>query len=335
MSVDLRTSYMGLSLRHPVIAAASPLTGDLDGLRRLEDAGVAAAVLPSLFEEQLEHEARELAKALDHGSDAFSEALSYLPEQAAHYRGPDAYLEHLAAAKEALAIPVIASLNGRTTGGWVGYARRLAEAGADGLELNVYFVPTDPSLTGADVERRYVELVRAVRAAVDLPLAVKVGPYFSSMLHMATQLAAAGADALVLFNRFLYPDFDLDSLKVEPRLELSISSELRMALQWVAILKGRVEVSLAASGGAHQADDAVKLVLAGADVVQLASSLLVNGPGHAKTVVSGLQAWLERRDYASVEQAKGSMSQERGPDSMAFERANYMRALTSYSRETP
>jgi len=335
VSVDLGTTYMGLSLGHPVVAAASPLTSTLDGLKRLEDAGLSAVVLPSLFEEQIEHEAAEFSKAHDQGTEAFGEALSFFPELATHNRGPAAYLEHLAAAKDALAIPVIASLNGCTNGGWVDYAKQLAEAGADALELNVYFVPTDPELSGLDVERRYVELVEAVHAAVDVPLAVKVGPYFSSPLHLARQLKSAGASGLVLFNRFLHPDFDLDELSVEPKLELSISSELRLPLQWVAIMKGNVDVSLAATSGVHQAGDAVKLVLAGADVVQLASALLVNGTSHARKVVDGLRDWLEAGEYASVEQAKGSMSQANGPAPDAFERANYMRALMAYASETP
>jgi dihydroorotate dehydrogenase (fumarate) len=331
MTPDLETVYLGLELRNPVIASASPLTGDLDTLRALEAAGAGAVVLPSLFEEQIEHEEVELHQALEHGAHSFGEALTYFPELDDYNTGPGSYLEHLEAAKRALRIPVIASLNGRTTGGWVRYARLAEDSGADAIELNVYTVEADPLTEGVHVERRLLELVREVRAAVDIPLAVKVGPFYTAFANVARRLAEAGADGVVCFNRFLGPDIDLEALTVEPVVRLSTSEELRLPLRWIAILRGRVALDLAATGGAHTAEDVVKLVLAGADVVMLASSLLRSGPAHLTAVVGGLSAWLAEREYASVEQARGSMSQAACPEPGAFERAQYMRALTSYS----
>jgi dihydroorotate dehydrogenase (fumarate) len=330
MTPDLRTRYLGLELSSPLVASASPLTGELASLRALEAAGAAAVVLPSLFEEQIEHEEVQLDAVLELGAQSFGEALSYFPELEDYNTGPESYLEHVAEAKGALTIPVIASLNGASEGGWVRYARLLQEAGADAIELNLYAVEADPTSSADDVEERTLRLVRSVREAVTVPLAVKVGPFYSAFAHFARRLAATGADGLVLFNRFLQPDIDLETLSVAPELHLSTPEELRLPLRWVAILRGRVEADLAATGGAHSADDVVKLLLAGADVVMLASSLLRHGPTHLTTLRRDVAAWLSEREYESVAQLKGSMSQAAAPDPAAFERAQYMRALVSY-----
>jgi len=340
MSAELRTTYLGLELESPLVASASPLTGELETLRALEQAGAAAVVLPSLFEEQIEHESVEVHEALEHGTHSFAEALTYFPELDDYNTGPDAYLEHLAAAKTALGIPVIASLNGVTPGGWLRYAELAQEAGADAIELNVYHVETDPYNSGAAVEDRTLRLVSRVRSSVSIPVAVKLSPYYTAFAHMAERLAEARADGLVLFNRFLQPDIDLETLAVKPGLKLSTSDELRLPLRWIAILHGRVPVSLAATSGAHTVEDVIKLLLVGADVVMLASVLLERGPGCLRELTTGLRAWLDEREYASVEQMKGSLSQIAHPDPAAFERAQYMRALISYSpgvrdRSTP
>jgi dihydroorotate dehydrogenase (fumarate) len=329
---DLSTRYLGLDLGSPLVASASPLTGHLDTLEALEAAGAAAVVLPSLFEEQIEHEELQLAAVLEHGAESFGEALSYFPELDDYNTGPDAYLELVGRAKASLDIPVIASLNGSSEGGWVRYARLLEDAGADAIELNVYAVEADGSTSGRAVEERTLGLVASVREAVSLPLAVKVGPFYSAFAHMAGRLAEAGADGLVLFNRFLQPDIDLETLSVSPELHLSSPEELRLPLRWIAILRGRVPVDLAATGGAHSASDVVKLLLAGADVVMLASALLRHGPGHVDALRGDVAAWLAEREYESVEQLKGSMSQAAAPDPAAFERSQYMRALISYAQ---
>jgi dihydroorotate dehydrogenase (fumarate) len=328
---DLRTTYLGLELSSPLVASASPLTGDLESLRALEEAGAAAVVLPSLFEEQIEHEEVELDAMLEHGAHSFGEALTYFPELEDYNTGPASYLELVAAARAALEIPVIASLNGSTGGGWIRYARLLEEAGAAAIELNVYAVEADPGATAEQVEERTLALVRSVREAVRVPLAVKVGPFYTAFAHTAARLAEAGADGLVLFNRFLQPDIDLETLAVAPALHLSTPEELRLPMRWIAILHGRVGADLAATGGAHGVEDVVKLLLAGADVVELASALLAHGPDHLRTLRAGLADWLAAREYASVEQLKGSLSQAASPDPAAFERAQYMRALVSYA----
>lgn len=330
MTPDLSTRYLGLDLASPLVASASPLTGNLDTLRELEAAGAAAVVLPSLFEEQIEHEELQLTAVLEHGTESFGEALSYFPELEDYNTGPGSYLELVASAKETLRVPVIASLNGASEGGWVRYARQLEDAGVDAIELNVYAVEAAAGTSAADVEERTLRLVASVRDAVAVPLAVKVGPFYSAFTHMAGRLAAAGADGLVLFNRFLQPDIDLETLAVSPELHLSTPEELRLPLRWIAILRGRVPVDLAATGGAHSAADVVKLLLAGADAVLLASSLLLEGPGHLRVLRAGVETWLREREYDSVEQLKGSMSQAASPDPAAFERAQYMRALISY-----
>lgn len=332
MSAQLRTTYLGLTLPHPVVASASTLTGDLDRLVALEEAGAAAVVLPSLFEEQIEHEAMALHHALDFGAELSPEATTgYFPEPPAWEAGPDAHLALVRLAKDALRIPVIASLNGTTAGGWTRYAKLLADFGADALELNVYLIAADPDQSGAEVEDQYLRLVNAVRNAVDLPLAVKVGPYFSSTGHMARRLVEAGADALVLFNRFYQPDIDLDELTVTPNLVLSSPAEMRLVLRWMALLRGRVDAQLAATTGVHAATDVVKLVLAGADVVMVASALLRHGPEYVGVLRDGVQHWFDERGYTGLDQARGSLSQRSSPDPSAFERANYRRALTEYS----
>jgi len=333
MSVDLRTRYLGLELRNPIVASASPLTGSVESLKRLDDAGVGAVVLPSLFEEQIEHEEMATHNLMLYGAELSPEASSFFPEMQQYDTGADKYLKLIGEAKKALAVPVIASLNGYTPGGWTRIAKQLEDAGADAIELNVYFLAADPADTGADVEQRYLDLVASVRAAAKIPVAVKVAPYFSAMASMAVRLAGAGAAGLVLFNRFVQPDIMLEELEVAPHLVLSTSDELRLALRWIAILYGRVEASLAATGGAHTAEDVVKVLLAGADCVMIASSLLRQGPRHVETLVRGVQAWMSERDYVSVTQMKGSLSQRACPDPDAFERANYMKALKSYTSE--
>lgn len=330
MSPDLRTRYLSLDLEHPVVASASPLTGDLDTLKALEEAGAAAVVLPSLFEEQIEHEEVALHETLELGAHSFGEALTYFPEMDDYNTGPGRYVEHVAAAKQALSIPVIASINGVTPGGWVRYAELLQQAGADAIELNVYAVETDPYASAASVEDRTLRLVSKVRAAVTVPLAVKVGPYYTAFAHVAQRFGDARADGLVLFNRFLQPEIDLETLTVKPELRLSSPDELRLPLRWIAILSGRVPLSLAATSGVRSADDVVKLVLAGADAVMVASELLRRGPQVVTELRDGLRDWLGEREYASVEQAKGSMSQASCGDPHAFERAQYVRTLVGY-----
>lgn len=337
MNVDLTTRYLGLTLANPLVVSACPLTGDVDSIHRLEDAGAAAVVLPSLFEEQIEGEEMEQQRLHDFGAESFGEALSYFPDvldMHDYNTGPDGYLQHLERAKRETSIPIIASLNGTSRGGWTRYAKMLQEAGADALELNIYYLPADPDMTSQQVESQYLELVTSVRETVSIPLAVKIGPYFSAMANMARRLAEAGADGLVLFNRFLQPDIDPEHLTVEPDLQLSTSSELRLPLRWVAILKGRVDASLAITSGIHTAEDVIKALLAGADVCMMASTLLQRGPDHLAAVRRHVSTWLEEHEYASVAQMQGSMSQQNCPDPAAFERANYMKALTSFTTKS-
>ncbi len=331
MSADLRTRYLGMELANPVVPSASTLSSRIDTLRRLQDAGASAVVMQSLFEEQIEREGLEIHLVLERGTESFAEALTYLPELEDYNIGPEAYLRHLELTKRELEIPVIGSLNGSSPGGWVRHARLIEDAGADALELNVYFVAADPNLTSSEVEQLYIDLVAAVRSSVEIPLAVKVGPFFSSMANIARRLVEAGADGLVLFNRFLQPDIDLATLDVDPTLHLSTSEELRLPLRWVAILRGRVDTSLAATTGVHTWEDAVKLILAGADVTMMASALFKHGPEHVTTVLDGIRTWLDEHEYESVEQAKGSVSQAACADPVAFERSNYMRAVVNYT----
>ena len=331
MPVDLRTRYLGLELASPLVASASPLTGKLDSLKRLEDAGAAAVVLPSLFEEQLEHEAVEVARLLDFQSDSFAESLSYFPELEDYNTGPDEYLALISEARQSLSIPVIASLNGVSMGGWTRYASEIEQAGACALELNIYNVPTDPDCDSNDVDKNYADLVAIIRDEIKLSLAVKIGPYFSSLPHLASRLVEAGAGGFVLFNRYLEPDVDLETLEFIPELFLSRPEELRLSLRWIAILRDQLTASLAATSGIHEPTDVIKAILVGADITMLASSLLKNGPNHLKHLESDLTDWLEQHDYESVEQMKGSMSKQRSANPEGLERANYMKALTSYS----
>ena len=328
--MDLSTSYLGLHLKNPLVPSASPLTRTADGMKRLEDAGAAAVVMHSIFEEQIQHEAAELDHYLSSGTESFAEAVSYFPEAAEYFLGPEEYVSQLAKAKKTLSIPVIASLNGVSTGGWIKYAKKFEEAGADAVELNVYYIPADSRISGVDVEQRYIDVLKAVKATVKIPVAIKLSPFFSSMSNMAKRLDEAGADGLVLFNRFYQPDVDIEALEVVPNVQLSTSRSLRLPLRWVGILFGRVKASLAATSGVHTADDAVKLIMAGADVTMLCSSLLQKGPQHLKEVLSGLERWMQEHEYVSVQQMRGSMSQKSVADPSAFERANYMKALTQY-----
>ncbi len=330
MSVDLSTTYLGLKLKNPLVISACPLTGDIDQLRRLEEAGAAAAVLPSLFEEQIEHDAEEMAKVHEFGTESFAEALTYFPEPDEYRAEPDEYLETIGRAKKAVKIPLIASINGSSKGGWVRYAKLMQDAGADALELNVYFVAANLEMTGRDVEARYLDLVSEVRQSISIPLAVKIGPYFSAMGNMGVQLAKAGADGLVLFNRFLQPDIDLERMETTPKLQLSAPAELLAPLRWIAILHGRIQASLAATGGIHNATGLLKALLAGADVGMIASVLYQKGFGQVSEILTGVRQWMEEHEYDSVEQLKGSMSLENCPTPAAFQRGNYMKTLTSY-----
>lgn len=334
MTADLSTTYLGFKLRNPLVASASPMTDNVESLLALEEAGVAAVVLPSLWEEQIEHEALQMQQLYSLTSNNFAEALSgYFPEFDDYGTRTEAYLEHLIAAKAALEVPVIGSLNGTTRGGWVRYAGRIEEAGADALELNIYLITTDPNATGEDVEKRYLDLVEAVRANVSIPLAVKIGPYFSSTPNMARKLQEAGADALVLFNRFFQPDIDLETLEVVPRVNLSPRTALLLPLRWIGILRGTIPVDMAITSGVHTAEDALKAVLVGADAVMMASALLRNGPGHVGTMLAEMQEWLDGHEYESIEQMKGSMSIGSSPNPDAFVRANYMKMLTTYTTD--
>lgn len=330
--VDLRTTYLGLPLAHPVVASAGPVTGHREGLERLAAAGVAGVVLPSLFEEEITAVAHEVHGMLSHGAEVYGEALSYLPEPARPIAGPDAQLELVATAKEVLGDrPVIASLNGVTSGGWTAYAADLASAGADAIELNVHLVAAGIGETAADVERRLLDIVRAVRDAVDVPVAVKLSPYYSALAQLASDVVDAGADGLVLFNRYPEPDIDLDELEVVPHLQLSVPGELAHPLRWVALLHGRLHASLALSTGVDGPLDVVKAVLAGADAVMTTSALLRHGPEHVAVLRDGLATWLDERDYDSVRQACGSVSAANVPDPEAYERASYVRTLRRWS----
>jgi len=330
MSVDPSTTYLGLRLKNPLVISACPLTAQIDQLRRLEEAGAAAAVLPSLFEEQIEHDAEEMIKVHEFGTDSFAEALTYFPEQQDYATGPEEYLETIARAKKAVDIPVIASLNGTSKGGWIRYAKMMQDAGADALELNIYFVAADADQTGPDVESQYLDLVAAVKKSISIPLAVKVGPYFSAMANMGVRLSQGGADGLVLFNRFFQPDIDLDTLETHPQLHLSSPSELLTPLRWIAILHGRVDASLAATGGIHDAAALLKVLLAGADVGMVASVVYQKGIAEVGKILAGMREWMEENEYDSVEQLKGSMSYANCSDPAAFQRGNYMKTLTSY-----
>ena len=327
--VDLATTYMGIPLKSPVVPSASPLSAELDNIKRMEDAGAGAVTLHSLFEEQIESEAEALAYYLERGTDMYREALTYFPPVQEYRRAPDEYLEHIRKAKETVDIPIIASLNGITPGGWISYAKRFEEAGADAVELNVYFIPTDFHLMSYDVEDLYVKIMKKVKSQVTVPVAMKLSPYFSAMPHMASMLDAEGADGLVLFNRFYQPDLDIENLEVTPNLVLSRSAEMRLPLRWVAILYGHVDASMALTTGIHTPEDVIKAVMAGADIANVCSVLLKEGIGKISDLVNGLTLWMEEHEYDSLDEMKGSLSQKAIAEPTAFERANYMKALLS------
>ena len=330
MNVDLRTSYMGLDLKHPVVASPSPLSATVDGMLRLEDAGAAAVVMLSLFEEQVQQPSDTMMRIMGSGEDGFAESLSYFPDYDDYPLDPERYLDTLRRAAERCDIPVIASINGVSSRGWIEIARMMQQAGASALELNIYSIPAEITLSGRAVEDSYLEVVRAVRAAVSVPLAVKLSPYFSSFGDMARQFEAAGADALVLFNRLYRPDFDLERLQVVPRISLSTPAEIRLPLLWISLLHDRVKTSLAASHGVDTAAEVIKYLLAGADAVMTTSALLRHGVEHLATLVEGLEQWLQRKGYASARQIRGLMSQQRIADPGAFERAGYIKTLEDY-----
>jgi dihydroorotate dehydrogenase (fumarate) len=329
--MDLSTTYMGLKLKNPLVLSASPLSDQVDVVRRAEDAGASAVVMRSLFEEQLSHEAAQLDHYLSAGTDTFAESLTYFPAIEEYKLGPDEYLKHIAKLKSAVDIPIIPSLNGVTVGGWIDIATKVQEAGADALELNVYYIPTDPLMHSSEVEQRYVDVLAEVRRHVTIPVAVKLSAYFSSLASMAKRLEEAGANGLVLFNRFYQPDIDLEELEVVPNLILSTPHAMRLPMRWIAILYGQVGVSLAATSGIHTAEDVLKMVMVGADVTMLCSALLKNGVGRVAELLAGIKAWMEEHEYESVSQMKGSMSQRSCPNPAAFERANYMKSLYSYA----
>ncbi len=328
--MDLKTKYLEIELKNPIVPSASPLSKSLDNMKRLEDSGASAIVMYSLFEEEIAHESAELDHYLHYGTDSYAEALTYLPTANEYNLEPDAYLDLLRKAKESLSIPVIPSLNGITSGGWIKYAKYFEEAGANAIELNVYYIPTDARLISAEVEQRYVDILAAVRDTVKIPIAVKLSPYFSAFSNVAERLVNAGANGLVMFNRFYQPDINLEALEINPGVLLSDSSANRLPMRWIAIFRGRLDVSLAASSGIHTAEDVLKLVMAGADVTMMCSALLQRGPEHIKKVLADLTKWMEDHEYESIEQMKGSMSQKSVADPAAFERANYVKALNRY-----
>ena len=329
--MDLRTTYMGLPLKNPIVASASPLSEKLDNIKRMEDAGAAAVVMFSLFEEQIKRENAAIERLITAGTNSFAESLSYFPDYEDYDTGPEEYLNLLRQATEAVDIPVIGSLNGITNEGWVDTARMMEEAGASGIELNVYYIPANLYITGREVEQRYLDILKEVKNSISIPVALKLSPFFSAMGNMARQFDEAGADALVLFNRFYQPDFDLDKLDVKVNLELSTASEIRLPLLWIAVLYGRINASLAATRGVHSPTEVIKYLMAGADAVMTTSALLRHGIDFLTTLVDGLQTWMEDRQYKSVQQMKGSMSQINCLDPGAFERANYIKIIESYA----
>jgi len=325
--MKLDTTYLGLQLRSPFVIGASPLGDDLDMTRRLEDAGASALVLHSLFEEQLSNDASAVDSFAEAIEESYAEATSYFPDSSEYSFGPEEYLSHIARLKQHLAIPVIASLNGRTPGGWISHAKLMQDAGADAIELNIYEVPTDPSETGLDVEERVLEVVTGVRENLTIPLAVKLAPFYSSLPNFATRLAMAGADGLVLFNRFYQPDLDIENLTVEPKIFLSTSSELLLRIRWMAVLHGRTTAALALSGGVHKVHDAVKGIMAGADVLQLVSLILRHGPQALECLTKDFAQWMQEHEYEDIAEMRGCLSHRNSPDPAAFERANYLRVL--------
>jgi len=327
---DLTTTYLGLHLKNPVVASASPLSKKLDSVKRLEDAGIGAVVMYSLFEEQITHESLALNYFLDRGTESMAESLTYFPDLGNYNLGGEAYINLIAKIKAAVSIPVIGSLNGVTPGGWVEYAKKIEQAGADALELNMYHIATDLGQTSQDLEQVYIDLVSDVRKQINIPLAVKLSPFFTSLPNMAARLVKAGANGLVLFNRFYQPDIDVETLEVAPEIHLSTSEDLRMPLRWVAILYGRIEADLALTSGVHTGEDVIKSAMAGASVSMLASELIHNGAGRVPELLGEVTRWMEEFEYDSITQMKGSMSQKSVADPAAFERANYMKALQSF-----
>ncbi len=324
---DLSTTYMGLQLRTPLVASASPLSHEIDTLRRLEDAGASAIVLYSLFEEQVRQESYDLDHHLSEATDSFAEASTFFPQPGDFRTGPEEYLNHIQRAKKAVSIPIIASLNGASVGGWTKYAKLIELAGVDALECNIYSLSTDPEVSSAEVEQQYIDIAKAVKSVVAIPVAVKVSPFFSNLANMAARLDATGVDALVLFNSFYQPDINLEELEIEPNVLLSTPQALRLPLTWIGILFGRIKASLAGTSGVHSAEDAIKLLMVGADVTMLCSTLLRNGISHLGVVEKEMIDWMEKHDYESVAQMKGSMSQTHCPNPSAFERAQYMKAV--------
>lgn len=332
--IDLSTKYLGLTLKNPLVVSANPLCRELDNLKRMEDSQASAIVLHSLFEEQIEIESNDLDNFLWQTGDVSAEAQSYYPNFAGYNIGPDAYLDHIRRAKQSLSIPVIASLNGVTTGGWTRYAKLMEQAGADAIELNVYFLPVNPYQSTSDVEEEYYDLVREVRKSVSIPLAVKVGPYFTSFANTAVKLEQAGANALVIFNRFYQPDLDLEALEVVPHLALSRSAELNLRIHWTAVLYEYLKGDIAITGGVHTAEDVVKSMMAGARVTMLASALLEQGIPYLHVLSNHLKDWLDKHEYVSIEQMQGSMARKNVANSAAYDRANYVKTLSSYSTAT-
>ncbi|MGB8011675.1 MAG: dihydroorotate dehydrogenase-like protein [Terriglobales bacterium] len=325
--MDLSTKYLGMQLRTPLVASASPLSQEISGIRALEDAGASAVVLYSLFEEQLHQEALELELHLNAGTESFAESLTYFPQSSEFHTGPEGYLNHIRKAKQAVDIPIIASLNGATLGGWTRYAKQVEQAGADAIECNLYFIPTNTEILGSEIERIYADIVREVKLAVHIPVAAKLSPFFSNLANAAKRLDQLGTDGLVLFNRFYQPDIDLEELEVRPNVLLSTPQALRLPLTWIGILYGRIRASLAGTSGVHGPEDVIKLLMVGADVTMLCSALLRHGVGHLRQVEKGVLQWMEDHEYESVQQMQGSMSQLRCPDPGAFGRAQYMRAV--------
>jgi dihydroorotate dehydrogenase (fumarate) len=330
-TIDLSTNYLGLKLKNPLVASSSPMCGDIGNIRRLEDAGAAAVVLQSLFEEQIEHESDELDRYIDAASEVGAESTTHFPELQHRVMGPETYLAHIVKCKQAVKIPVIASLNGTSLGGWLSYAKQMEQAGADALELNIYYIPVSAEVSGEQVEQQYIDLVKAVKAEARIPVAVKLGPYFSSMAHMARKLDATGVDGLVLFNRFYQPDYDLEALDVVPNLILSNSHELLLRLHWIAVLYGNVKADMALTGGVHSASDVVKAMMAGARVAMMTSALLKRGISYLDTIATELLVWMGEHEYDSIQQMQGSMSRNAVPQPGAFERANYVKVLSSYA----
>jgi dihydroorotate dehydrogenase (fumarate) len=328
--MDLTTNYLGLRLRTPLIVGASPLSEDIGNIQRMQDAGASAVVLHSLFEEQLRQDRLELHQRLEHGTQSFPEALTYFPESENYQLGPEEYLAHIQKAKKAVDIPIIASLNGSMDGDWTKCARLIEQAGADALELNIYCIPTDLNTTGAEVEQTYFDILKAVKSELSIPVAMKLSPFFSNFANMAKRLDDAGADGLVLFNRFYQPDIDLDTLEVKPNILLSTPMAMRVPLRWIAILYDRIRCNLAATSGIHRASDALKMLMAGADIAMLCSVLIRHGIPQISVIERDLRAWLEEREYISVQQLRGSLSQKNVENPSAFERAQYMRAISSY-----